>query len=93
MDITHLLAEIVGIVGVVLVITAYFLLQSEKMSGHSWSYLWLNAFGSFFILLSLLTRWNLPAFLIELTWLLISLWGMWRLLKRRFSGSKPSNSP
>ena len=70
-----------GIMGVGLIIIAYFLLQINRLSSQSLMFSLLNFFGSFLILLSLFDEWNLPSFIIEIFWMLISLIGIVRALK------------
>ena len=68
--------DLVGNVGVLLMVTAYLLLQLEKLSSSAVSYLWLNAVGATLVIISLKFRFNLSAFLMEAFWLLISLYGL-----------------
>ena len=68
--------DLIGNVGVLMMVVAYLLLQLEKMSGTSVSYLLLNAIGATLVMVSLLFRFNLSAFLMEVFWLLISLYGL-----------------
>ncbi|HEV2885261.1 MAG TPA: hypothetical protein VGW36_10405 [Pyrinomonadaceae bacterium] len=70
--------DLVGNVGVLLMVIAYLLLQLEKLSGSDVSYLLLNAIGAVFVIVSLLFRFNFSAFLMEVFWLLISLYGLTR---------------
>ncbi len=72
--------DVVGNVGVLLMVVAYLLLQLEKLSGTSISYLLLNAAGAIMVMISLLFEFNLSAFLMEAFWLLISLYGLTRTL-------------
>jgi len=74
-----------GIIGVSLIIIAYFLLQINKLSSNSLIFSLLNFFGSFLILISLFDEWNLPSFIIEIFWMLISLIGIIRALKKQLS--------
>lgn len=78
-DAAAALASALGILGVFMVLVAYFLLQKESLRSDAPAYLWLNLIGSVLILVSVLYAWNLPAFVIECAWILISLYG---LLKR-----------
>jgi len=71
-----------GIVGVSLIVIAYFLLQINKLSSQSLMFSLLNFIGSFLILISLFDEWNLPSFIIEIFWMLISLIGIIKALKR-----------
>jgi hypothetical protein len=77
--------DLVGNVGVLLMVIAYLLLQLEKMSSSALSYLLLNAVGAVLVIISLVFRFNLSAFLMEAFWLLISLYG---LTKSLFSNPK-----
>jgi hypothetical protein len=77
--------DLVGNIGVLMMVIAYMLLQLEKMSSSSTSYLLLNALGAVMVMLSLTFRFNLSAFFMEAFWLLISLFG---LAKPLFSRTK-----
>lgn len=68
--------DFVGNVGVFLLLTAYLLLQINKLSSHQLSYSILNAVGATLILISLMYEFNLSAFAIEFFWLLISVIGI-----------------
>tara|TARA_R110002050_G_scaffold71891_3_gene154667 strand:- start:52285 stop:52539 length:255 start_codon:yes stop_codon:yes gene_type:complete len=68
--------DFVGNVGVFLLLTAYLLLQINKLSSHQLSYSILNALGATLILISLIYEFNLSAFAIEFFWLLISVIGI-----------------
>jgi predicted membrane protein len=68
--------DLVGNIGVLLMVIAYLLLQLEKLSSSALSYLLLNAFGAILVIISLLFRFNLSAFFMEAFWLLIRLYGL-----------------
>jgi hypothetical protein len=68
--------DLVGNVGVLLMVIAYLLLQMEKLSSSALSYLLLNTVGAILVIISLMFRFNLSAFLMEAFWLLISLYGL-----------------
>ncbi|MGH9874335.1 MAG: CBU_0592 family membrane protein [Pyrinomonadaceae bacterium] len=68
--------DLIGNIGVLLMVIAYLLLQLEKLSSSAVSYLLLNALGAILVMLSLTFRFNLSAFLMEAFWLLISLYGL-----------------
>ncbi|HEX9423612.1 MAG TPA: hypothetical protein VF899_10225 [Pyrinomonadaceae bacterium] len=68
--------DLVGNVGVLLMVIAYLLLQLEKLSGSAISYLLLNTIGAILVIISLRFRFNLSAFFMEAFWLLISLYGL-----------------
>ena len=75
--------DVVGTVGVLLMVIAYLLLQLQKLSGTSVSYLLLNASGAIMVMISLIFQFNFSAFLMEAFWLLISLYGLSRTLFSR----------
>jgi paired small multidrug resistance pump len=68
--------DIVGIIGVILILAAFFLLQIGKLNARDFLYSLLNLFGALGILISLIQAWNLSAFLIEMAWTLISIYGL-----------------
>ena len=73
--------DIVGVTGALLIVTAYFLLQTEKISNQSPSFSIINALGALLILISLCFEFNLAAFFIEFFWLLISVYGVWKWVR------------
>lgn len=74
------IAEIIGIIGVIMVLWAYFLLHLNKWKSSDLSYAVVNFISSCFILYSLYHAWNLPAALVEIAWGLISLYGIYKWL-------------
>ena len=79
--------DIVGAIGVVLIVGTYFLLQIGKLGSGSLTYSVTNAIGAALIIFSLVFEFNVSAFLIEAFWLLISVIGIVRCLNRRKSVS------
>lgn len=80
----HEIANPVGIFGVALILLAYLLLQMGRMSQNSVGYSLLNLIGALFILYSLFFYWNLASVIIEVAWLLISIYGLLRSIKNNF---------
>jgi uncharacterized membrane protein YgcG len=74
-------ANIIGIIGVALIVIAYFLNQSGKMASDSLPFPVLNLAGAVLILVSLWWSWNLPSFIMECIWISISAVGILRILK------------
>ena len=73
----------VGIAGTLMVLAAFFLLQAGRVSGTGIAYQLLNLFGAGGVLLSLLGTFNVSVFLLEITWVLISGYGIVRSFKSR----------
>jgi hypothetical protein len=81
------ISDAVGMLGTLLVVLAYFLLQLERTDPKGLSYNLLNLLGALFLLFSLCFTFNLASFVIELFWIAASLIGMWRYWRRRDSAS------
>lgn len=75
------LPDLIGILGVVIIIIAYVLLQLEKIDAKGLFFSLMNTLGAFFIIVSLLYDWNLASFIMESTWMLVSLYGVWKYYK------------
>lgn len=79
-----------GLIGVTLVLVAFFLLQAHKLSGQGYPYQVMNLVGAFGILLSLIFgTFNLSAFLQEMAWFLISVYGIVRGVKAKKAAAAP----
>jgi multidrug transporter EmrE-like cation transporter len=77
------LHNVIGNLGVIMIVGSYFLVQIGKMSAIGLSYTSLNGIGAAFIMVSLYFDFNLSAFIIEVFWILISLVGMVRIYLQR----------
>ena len=71
----------VGLAGTLMVLGAFFLLQAGRLAGTSIVYQLLNLLGAAGVLVSLLGAFNLSVFVLELTWVLISAYGIVRSLR------------
>jgi len=79
--------DILGFIGVATIVITYFLLQIGRIRSEQLVYSALNAVGALFILISLWYAFNFPSVVVEVFWLLISLFGIAKSL-----GGKGSNS-
>ncbi len=77
------LSDALGIIGVVFVLWAYLWLQLDKLSQDGMTYSLTNFLSSILLILSLLHTWNLASFIIEITWLAISGYGIFKVIKRK----------
>ncbi|WP_320033462.1 CBU_0592 family membrane protein [Halarcobacter sp.] len=73
--------QLIGFIGMVFVVVAYFLLQTEKKKITSWTYQVLNLIGAILLLISLFVHFNLGSFVIEIFWIIITILGMYKNLK------------
>ncbi len=77
--------DLVGNLGVFLVLLTYLLIQMGRMDIRRPTYSVANAVGALLIIVSLLHNFNLSSFIIEIAWLLISFFGFYRWLRERRS--------
>jgi len=77
--------DVIGFLGAIAILIAYFLLQAKKMSSDGLIYSLLNLVGAVLILFSLANAWNLTAVFIEIIWCGISLLGILRWYKTTYA--------
>lgn len=82
-ELLYEIADPVGLVGVILLLIAYFLLSTGRWLSDSVTYQIYNLFGALLILYSLCFHWNLSSFVIEIAWVAISVIGMIRIKLRK----------
>lgn len=75
--------NLAGLLGVGLIVLFYFLIQIERISASQLIYSVGNGAGAALILVSLLFDFNLPSFVFETIWLVISFYGIVRTLRQR----------
>ena len=83
MNVEFVWHEVVGLVGVALVLLAYFGLQSGKLRGDGIPFQLANILGAGGIAVSLVYDFNLSAMVIELCWIAISIYGLVRGIRAR----------
>ena len=72
----------IGMLGTLLVLGAFFLLQAGKIHGNRLAYQLLNLVGAACVLVSLWNKFNISVFLLEATWVAISIYGIARTLRK-----------
>ena len=75
--------DVIGSLGVAMIVGSYFLIQVERISGNTLGYTLMNGTGAAMILFSLYFEFNLSAFLVEFFWLLISIIGLVRYVRNK----------
>jgi len=75
--------DILGTLGVAVIIFTYVLLQIERVRSEQLIYSLLNAIGAALILVSLYFDFNFPSVVVEFFWLVISLFGIGKWISRR----------
>lgn len=76
-------SDFIGCIGTLIILIVYALLHLGKMEASSFAYSFWNVIGAILILSSLLFSWNLAAGLMEISWVIISLYGMLKALRPR----------
>lgn len=75
--------DLIGLFGVALILIAYWALQTERLAAEDWRFSAVNGLGALLIMVSLYFTFNLASFVIEVFWLAISLFGLWKAWRRR----------
>ncbi len=73
---TYAWYDILGTLGVGVIVLAYILLQIGRLRSEQLAYSVMNALGATLILISLYYSFNFPSFVVEFFWLIISLFGI-----------------
>jgi len=74
--------DAIGMLGTLLVVLAYCLLQLELTDPKTLGYNVTNLLGAIFLLISLCFNFNLASFVIEVFWIGASLLGLWKYWRR-----------
>lgn len=80
--------DYLGLLGVFITLIAYVLISIRKMNPIGLSYPSLNAIGSLLIIYSLLYKWNPASWWMEISWLLVSLYGVYQAMKHQRNARK-----
>ncbi len=72
----------IGMIGTLMVLGAFFLLQAGRVHGNGLPYQLLNLFGAAGIMVSLWGNFNISVFLLEAAWIAVSLYGIFRTLRK-----------
>ena len=81
--------DLVGLLGTVIILLGFFLLQAGRLAGTGLVYQLINLFGAAGILVSLIGKFNLPVFLLEAAWIVVSLYGIARSFRLRRNRAAP----
>jgi multisubunit Na+/H+ antiporter MnhB subunit len=75
--------DLIGSIGVGVIILTYIALQLEKIKSESLMYSVLNGLGAGLIVFSLFYSFNFSAFVVESLWVLISIYGIGKYFLRK----------
>jgi len=79
----EILIDIIGTIGVGLIIVSYMLLQLGKLKSVDLIYSIANLLGSLLIIFSLTFKFNFAAFIVEAFWVLISVYGIYKFIRNK----------
>lgn len=74
--------EIIGWIGALLVISAYFLVSTKKLPPTSVTYQSMNLFGALGVGINVFVKGAYPSLVIQVVWGLIAIYGLYKTLKR-----------
>ena len=80
--------DIVGTLGVGIILLAYFQIQTGRITADYLRYSVLNLMGSLMMLFSLFYQWNTPSVIIQTCWITISIYGIRKVMKARSSDAE-----
>lgn len=80
--------QLIGFLGMCCVVGAYLLLQLDKIKSDTISFQSINLVGAILLIISLLKHFNLGSFLIEIFWIIITLFGFYKIYKKRKNNAK-----
>jgi predicted membrane protein len=72
-----------GFLGMSFVVIAYLFLQTNQYTINSLQYQLLNLIGAILLLISLFVHFNLGSFIIEIFWIIITIYGIVTNIKRK----------
>ena len=75
--------QIIGFVGMVCIVYAYLLLQINKIDQKSLKFQLINLVGAILLLISLCVHFNLGSFIIEVFWIIITLYAIYTNRKEK----------
>lgn len=75
--------NVVGTIGVGLILIAYFLVQNQKIKPDELKCPLINLIGAILILISLLWHPNVPSIIIEICWIAISIYSIIKIISKR----------
>lgn len=77
------LPDFIGLIGVCFILIAYGGVQTGRLPASDWRFSAVNGAGALLIMVSLYFTFNLASFVIEVFWLLISGYGLWKAWRAR----------
>jgi hypothetical protein len=86
---TYSISDIIGNLGVFIIIITYLLLQMNKINSDNIKYSLMNLVGASLVIISLVENFNMSAFLVEAFWVGISLFGLIKYFQKNKLNKRP----
>lgn len=83
--------DIVGLIGVTILIVTYAMLQFDKIDPKGFWYSFNNMVVAILVTVSLLYSFNLASMVIEVFWFSLSAYGIWNYYRKKRDGTGTSN--
>ncbi len=83
-----MIIEIIGWVGIILVLTAYYLVTSERLKPNDDRYDWINLIGAAFICINVFYNHAWPVVALNIVWALVAVEGLLRNRRTRLKNIK-----
>ena len=77
-----LVVEVIGWIGVVFLVLAYFLLTHHDLNSRSKLYQWMNLIGAVLIGINAFTNKAYPSFGSNLVWMLVAVYGLHKIFRK-----------
>lgn len=78
-----ILANIVGMIGTFCIVSAYLLMQLDKLDPKGINFNLINLLGAILLLISLMVHFNLASVVIEVFWVIASLIGIFNIIRSK----------
>jgi hypothetical protein len=83
-----LFIEIIGWIGALLIILAYFFLTHHDLTSRSKLYQWMNLVGAVLLAINLYFNRAFPSFAINIIWFFIAIYGFYKIYKNKHKKKK-----
>jgi hypothetical protein len=80
--------ELVGWIGALLILGAYILVSTGRLSGDSAAFQWMNAMGATFFVLNTWWHGAIPSMVLNIIWGCIGFTALWRISRRKGPGGQ-----
>ncbi|CAD7286525.1 CBU_0592 family membrane protein [Campylobacter suis] len=74
--------QFIGFLGMICIVGGYLLLQMGRIDSDSMGFQLINLLGAILLIISLCVHFNLGSFLIEIFWIGITIYGIYKILRK-----------